>query len=141
MNWKEMAGRNGLVPMRVVRAFAPYMAGSVAGFSPKMAAMLYDRGDAIPVGQDLPVKGKRPGPAAKVTAPITTVENVVEIPVDILKKHHLQRLKVARELLGDAYPLQQQNSGMTPTEFADKVINEELARRASGTVKDLDEDY
>lgn len=135
MDLKVKANPRGLIPLKIVRAFAPYNKGTIAGFSPAMAQVLIDRGDAVMADQPMPKSAaQRPGPAARVIEPTTTVDGVIEIPVDILSRHHLQRIKLAKDLLGDKYDIN--TGGMTPTEYATKVIRDEMDRRAK-VVADL----
>lgn len=119
--FENLTNKLGLVPMRIEDDnFAPYALGQIAGFPPDEAARLFTRGSAVPVGdngQILEITVEDEGGEA---APVQT--NPVQIPDDILEQHHLQRIRLAKEIEGTDRP-------MTAGE-ADEIIVAEIERRS-----------
>lgn len=90
----------GLVRMRVVHGYAPYEADGIYGFSPDEALRLYDLKEAFPVdaeGNEIVLEAPAPEPEAPVV-------HAVDIPVEWKKLHYLQRIKLAKELIGGDVP-------------------------------------
>src|SRR5690242_16786953 len=95
----KLTNKMGLVPMRMIRAFAPYLKDDVAGFSPEQAATIFVRKEGVPVdekGQEIKVDAPPPA-EPKAVAP-----QLVEIPINWADLHHLQRTALAKKLVGES---------------------------------------
>ncbi len=111
-----------LVLMRVAQAFTPWNVGDLAGFPPDAALDAFNKGFAVPCDQDgNEIKFKAPKPAA--VEPKSPDGTIVAIPDAWEKLHHLQRVKLAKELGG---------VDITTKEQADVFIQAEVERRAAG---------
>ena len=116
--FEQLVNPKGLVVMRVTDSFAPYFEGDLAGFPPEEAARLFKLKAAEPVdekGQVIDLSGDvievRREPARS---------SAVAIPENWESLHHLQRLRIAKELTGQQ---------PATVEEADSVIRAELQRR------------
>lgn len=116
----------GLVPMRIVRGFAPHAENDIAGFPPSTAAELFTAGDAVVVdgdGKEVEILPTKPaeaegagGTASDATPPA--------IPGGWKNLHHLQLFKLVKELGGDG-------EATAKKEAAIAFIEAEEARRAA----------
>jgi hypothetical protein len=118
-SFEKLANKQGLVPMLITQPFAPYGVDAIAGFPPEVAARLFGRKAAIPVGADgqpiyiaADTPEEEPAPASPVVA----------IPDDWESLHHLQRIRLAKELTGIEQPF--------TAAAADEVIRAEIQRRS-----------
>lgn len=149
-DFEALANRSGLVSMEIRKAFAPYPEGSKAGFAPKTALALFESGQAAPFnkfGQAVEPpsdaerqirRGATPGvrssdvQTADGSGPSSSPDQdaSIVIPENWKTMHHLQRVKLGKEIAGDGWEVPE---GKGPSEHADDVIEAELARRAGGT--------
>jgi hypothetical protein len=117
---ETMVNDQGLVRMKFVDDEAPYMAGSIAGLQPDVAVLMLAYERAAPCdenGEFLPLRAvKRKSEAPKASYS-------VEIPPNWEELHHLQRVRLAKELAG----LNQ--TEMVDLKRADEIIREEAERR------------
>ena len=114
----DLVNELGLVRVVFVRPEAPYMPGDVAGIPPEMALKLLAYQVAAPCdenGQAISVK------ATKRKSEAATASYAVEVPDNWQELHHLQRIRIARELKGSDAKL--------TAEEADEVIAAEYQRR------------
>ena len=117
--------KHGLVRMKVLKSFTPHFEGEIAGFAPDNASDLYTAGDAIPVdekGEEIKIEK-----AVFTSKPLkgvstTDLTSGPEIPADWQKLHHLQRVKLAKEITG--------NEDIKTADAADAAILAEIERRA-----------
>lgn len=118
----------GLVAMTMIRSFAPWRRNETAGFPPETAldhfnngvAKLY--GDPSP-GENMPAARREP---TREPAKESKAAAGPEIPDDFeTEMHPLQRIKLAKVIDPD----HKVEGDEKPTEAADRVIREELARR------------
>jgi hypothetical protein len=116
--FSKLVNPAGLVPMRIVRPFAPYQMGDVAGFNHELAARLFVRKEGFPVdekGEEIKIDSPPPDPKA-------VPRHLVEIPINWSDLHHLQRVQLAKQIVGD-------RERKFSVEEADEAIEEELKRR------------
>lgn len=110
----------GLVRMRVIDPYAPYLEGAVAGFAPEEAAKLYGLKAAVPCdenGSPIPFEtGEIENGVEIIDAPFT-----VEIPDNWESLHALQRVRLAREI--------KPSEGSMKAAEADEIIRAEIERR------------
>ena len=112
--FEKLTNEHGLVRMRMRTDMAPYYADTIAGFSPTNAFTLYSRKWAVPVDEDgIEFSPEEPPPAETPPKP------GVAIPLDWASQHHLQRIRLAREL----------GSSAKTAEEADAFISAEVDRR------------
>lgn len=119
----------GFVPVKLKRASLPYTAGEIIGLVPEKARKAVADGEAefvaIPEGVET---YDVPDIPTNVKAPVVIKEPaVVEIPPDWKDIHPLKRVNLAKKLDSNFAP----PDGKTPTEWADEVIEAEVARRAA----------
>ena len=116
--FNDLANDLGLVRVVFVRPEAPYMPGDVAGVPPDMALKYLAYQVAAPCdenGQPIAVK------ATKRKSEAAPASYAVEVPDNWQELHHLQRIRIARELKGSDAKL--------TAEEADEVIAAEYQRR------------
>ena len=116
--FEQLANHLGLVRVVFVRPEAPYMPGDVAGIPPDMALKYLAYQVAAPCdekGQPIAVK------ATKRKSEAAPASYAVEVPDNWQELHHLQRIRIARELKGSDAKL--------TAEEADEVIAAEYQRR------------
>ena len=114
----------GLVRMRVTNGFAPHVQGEIAGFAPTVALALFTSNEAVPVdekGEEIAIKEAAPKPKAVATG-VTTKSTRIDIPDGWKDLHHLQRVKLAKEITGD--------DNIKTADAADAAILAEIERRA-----------
>lgn len=124
--------KTGLVPVTFVRSVLPYKAGETAGLAPEKAREHLDAGlvelmpippDVETIVYDLPVKAKAPAPAPKQEV----IRSAVVITENWQEMHHLQRIKLATQILGveklDPPP------EMKAADYANDIIRQELTNR------------
>ncbi|WP_046869366.1 hypothetical protein [Microvirga massiliensis] len=127
--FESLANKQGLVLMQVVDSFAPYDEGALAGFPPDEALRLFQRKVAVPVGKDgRPVDVPADTPER---SNIPAASSSVEIPENWRSLHHLQRVRIAKDLVGGARVI-------SSVAEADLIIQGELERR--GNEDDEDEE-
>lgn len=119
----KVVKKTGLVPV------CSNANGSVFGVDPKTAAEWVKTGQAtladIPEGIETIEVNIEVLPAPTVEEPPVAVD----IPDDWESLHHLQRVKLAKQLLGvETLTLMGEEK---PSDHADRVIREELQRRAA----------
>ena len=118
LGFEEFVNKLGLVPMRITDDnFAPYKAGSIAGFPPAEAEKLFTRGSAVPIDEDgevIVIEAERVDDAPEEVFDI-------DIPSNIFDIHHLQRIALAKKLAGTDRKMN--------AEEADEIIAAELERR------------
>jgi hypothetical protein len=116
--FSKLVNASGLVPMRIVRPFAPYQKGDIAGFNHELAARLFVRNEGFPVNaKGEPINIDAPAPVEpKAIAP-----EKVEIPINWNDLHHLQRVQLAKQIVG--------KDDKISVEQADEIIVAELKRR------------
>jgi len=114
----------GLVPMVIEDDnFAPYQRGQVAGFPPEEAARLFERQSAVPVGENgAPVI---PAWAPQDVGLNQSAVSNVEIPDNWRDLHHLQQIRIAKDLLGLT------QGDRVPMDVAQQAIEAELNRRGA----------
>lgn len=122
--FEKLANEHGLVPMRITESFAPWGRGDVAGFHPGEALRLYERKAAIPAAARLDVEASAPGLLAAPDAPSAPKGNpAVVIPENWEALHHLQIIRLAKEIRGTSEPLGK--------EEAYEIVRSEIERRGS----------
>jgi hypothetical protein len=126
-SFERLTNKRGLVLMQVVDSFAPYDEGQLAGFPPDEALRLYQRKAAVPVGADgRPVAIPDDKPERSRTP---AASSSVEIPPTWQSLHHLQRVRIAKEIAGHGRVI-------SSVAEADEVIRAELQRRGNEDVED-----
>ncbi len=112
----------GLVPMMIETEFwPPYQKGHIAGLPPNMALDAFIEGTAVPVtaqGKVIALDVPTAAPPREVKPLVT-----VDIPDNWPELHHLQKLRIAKELRGVTPQFQ-----MTKEE-AEAVIAAEVEQR------------
>jgi hypothetical protein len=109
----------GLVVFKFTDGTAPYMKGEIAGLEPPQAARMFRFRMGYPCksnGEPIEFSGipqSEQAPAAS--------SNEVDIPSDWEATHHLQRIRLAKEIAGTDEPL--------TVVAADEIIRAELQRR------------
>lgn len=112
----------GLVGMKIVEPFAPYRKDAIAGFPPDEAFRLFQRKMALPVdAKGKPVKAAVDDKDESGIAGADTSTSV-EIPENWEQMHHLQRLKLAKDLTG--------RQDVESAKIADEIIRAEFEKRA-----------
>jgi hypothetical protein len=109
----------GLVRMKFTDSPAPYMKGQLAGLDPAQAAQMFRYEMAFPcteTGEPINFSGIRKSEQAPAAS-----SNEVDIPSDWEGNHHLQRIRLAKEIVGSDEPLS--------VVAADEIIRTELQRR------------
>jgi hypothetical protein len=137
-DFEKMKNHTGLVPMRVVRSFAPYAKNQIAGFPPEYAFIHYREGNAVVYVKDgpeiahpdpAPVHHRIPGVSAEKVREDTGMDNdpnkPIEIPAQWADMHHLQRIKLAQNLGAPQAP-----EGVKPIDHFDAFIKAEVEKRA-----------
>jgi hypothetical protein len=123
--FSKLVNAAGLVAMRISRPFAPYNRGDIAGFNHELAARLFVRKEGVPVnekGEEITIDSPPPEPKA-------VPRHLVEIPLNWADLHHLQRVQLAKQLVGD-------RERKLSAEEADEVITAELKRREEDARQD-----
>jgi hypothetical protein len=116
--FSKLVNARGLVAMRISRPFAPYNRGDIAGFNHELAARLFVRKEGVPVnekGEEIKIDSPPPEPKA-------VPRHAVEIPLNWTDLHHLQRVQLAKQLVGD-------RERKLSAEEAAEIIEAELKRR------------
>jgi hypothetical protein len=111
----------GLVLMTITRDFAPYVVGALAGFYPDRAAEIFVLDHGIPLSPEGSAVEVRLDQESDVGA--VAAEDGVEIPIEWEELHHLQRIRLARQLVGGV-----SEAPMT-VQQADAIIRVEHDRR------------
>ena len=114
-----MTHERGLVLFKFTDGPAPYKEGDIAGLEPEQAARMF----RFKMGYPCKIDGKPiefSGIPKSEQAPAAS-SNEVQIPVDWQEKHHLQQIRLAKEILGKDDPL--------TVDQAKDVILAELQRR------------
>jgi hypothetical protein len=125
-DFRALANRGtGLVAMTMVRSFAPWRVGQTAGFPPETALDHYVNGVAKLYGDDSPGEKMAPAPKPQEARDVSAAAAGPEIPEDFESLHHLQRIKLAK-LISPGFVAPE---GVAPTDAADEVIRQEVARR------------
>lgn len=117
-----MTNEMGLVPMVMITSFyPPYNEGSIAGFPPDRALEMFEAKEAVPCDKD----GRQidPGLPSAPLGPVAVSLNTTPIPDNWEGIHHLQKLRLAKEIRG-----LDQSSVMTKDE-AEVIIAAEVERR------------
>jgi hypothetical protein len=133
----------GLVPMKIVRGFAPYKNGDTAGFPPKVALDYIRSGHATLLDAKVQehvkaqLQQETDAKAAAVTsdalakagaAPAGEIDpSKVVIPENWKELHPLKRITLAKQLTGEYFV----PKDVKPSDYADTLIQTEADRRAA----------
>lgn len=118
--FERLASENphGLVRMKFVESEAPYMQGQIAGLYPDEALGMLSHEKAAPCdenGEFIPLK------AVVKRSEAPKASNTVEIPDNWSALHHLQKIRLAKEIRGSEEPIK--------LDDAEAVIQAEVERR------------
>jgi hypothetical protein len=119
--FETLVNDKGLVLMMITRDFAPYVVGALAGFYPDRAAEIFVLDHGIPLSPEGSAVEVRLDQESDVGA--VAAEDGVEIPIEWEELHHLQRIRLARQLVGGV-----SEAPMT-VQQADAIIRVEHDRR------------
>lgn len=124
-DFTKLKNELGLVPMEFLLDTITELKGDVRGAEPYTALRWYNEGLAQPIGKlaTAPVQGQQ-------TQVDTEAErkSAIVIPDGIDDEHHLQRIAVAKKIVGS-------DASLTADQ-ADRIIQDELARRAAAASTD-----
>jgi hypothetical protein len=124
-DFTKLKNELGLVPMEFLLDTITELKGDVRGAEPYTALRWYNEGLAQPLGK----LDAAPTQAQQVQLdPEAERKGTIPIPDGIDDEHHLQRIAVAKKIVGS-------DASLT-AEQADKIIQEELARRAAAATQD-----
>lgn len=122
-DYEKLANKGtGLVAMRFTRNTDVDLVGDVKGFTPETAMRLHDEDFAVPNGSKAkPAAPGSPPPPQKSSEDLR--RDAIEISEGWDKWHHLNRLRLAKEISG---------TNVSKVEEADEIIRQELKRREGG---------
>lgn len=124
-DFTKLKNELGLVPMEFLLDTITELKGDVRGAEPYTALRWYNEGLAQPLGK----LDAAPGQVRQIqTDPEAERKGTIAIPDGIDDEHHLQRIAVAKKIVGS-------DASLTADQ-ADKIIQEEIARRAAAASTD-----